>query len=53
MKESGEIEGRVYTDKINETFNLYYSKYDNYAIVWTKKNYETHMTEPIPVIMAK
>jgi phosphopantetheinyl transferase len=40
MKESGEIEGRVNTDKINETFNLYYSKYDNYAIVWTKKNYE-------------
>jgi 4'-phosphopantetheinyl transferase len=41
MKESGEIEGRVYTDKINETFNLHYSKYDNYAIVWTKKNYES------------
>jgi 4'-phosphopantetheinyl transferase len=40
LKESGEIRGHVHTDKINETFDLYYSKYDNYAIVWTKKNYE-------------
>jgi len=40
VKESGEIRGRVRTDKINESFDLYYSKYDNYAIVWTKKNYE-------------
>lgn len=40
LKESGEIKGHVHTDKINESFNLYYSKYDNYAIVWTKKNYE-------------
>ena len=40
VKESGEIKGQVHTDKINESFNLYYSKYDNYAIVWTKKNYE-------------
>jgi len=40
VKESGEIKGRVRTDKINESFDLYYSKYDNYAIVWTKKNYE-------------
>ncbi len=37
--ESGEIKGRVHTDKINEQFDLYYSRYDNYAIVWTKKNY--------------
>ena len=43
VKESGEIKGRVYTNKLNESFNLYYSKYNNYAIVWTKKNYETHM----------
>jgi phosphopantetheinyl transferase len=41
VKESGEIKGQVYTDKINESFDLYYSKYDNYAIVWTKKNYES------------
>jgi 4'-phosphopantetheinyl transferase len=41
LKLSGEIRGYVHTDKINESFDLYYSKYDNYAIVWTKKNYET------------
>ncbi len=37
--ESGEIKGKVHTDKIKESFDLYYSRYDNYAIVWTKKNY--------------
>jgi phosphopantetheinyl transferase len=37
VKDSGEIRGSVHTDKINESFNLYYSKYDNYSIVWTKK----------------
>ena len=41
VKDSGEIQGKVHTDKINESFDLYYSKYNNYAIVWTKKNYET------------
>ena len=40
VQESGEIKGHVRTKKINESFDLYYSKYDNYAIVWTKKNYE-------------
>jgi 4'-phosphopantetheinyl transferase len=40
LKESGEIKGHVHTTKINESFDLYYSKYDNYAIVWTKKSYE-------------
>ena len=40
VQDSGEIRGLVRTDKINESFDLYYSKYDNYAIVWTKKNYE-------------
>jgi 4''-phosphopantetheinyl transferase superfamily. len=44
--ESGEIKGHVRTNKINESFDLYYSKYDNYAIVWTKKNYETLQEEP-------
>jgi 4'-phosphopantetheinyl transferase len=39
VKESGEIKGKVHTKKINETFDLYYFRYDNYAIVWTKKNY--------------
>jgi phosphopantetheinyl transferase len=37
VKDSGEIRGRVHTDKINESFALYYSRYDNYSIVWTKK----------------
>ena len=40
LKESGEFKGKVHNKKINESFDLYYSKYDNYAIVWTKKNYE-------------
>ena len=40
VKESGEIRGRVHTDKIHESFDLHYSTYENYAIVWTKKNYE-------------
>jgi 4'-phosphopantetheinyl transferase len=39
VKDSGEIRGFVRTDRINESFDLFYSKYDNYAIVWTKKNY--------------
>jgi 4'-phosphopantetheinyl transferase len=39
VKESGEIKGKVHTKKINESFDLYYFRYDNYAIVWTKKNY--------------
>ncbi len=40
VNDSGEIDGKVQTDKINDTFHLHYSKYNNYAIVWTKKNYE-------------
>ncbi|HOB83894.1 MAG TPA: 4'-phosphopantetheinyl transferase superfamily protein [Bacteroidales bacterium] len=39
VQESGEIKGEVRTRKINESFDLFYSRYDNYAIVWTKKNY--------------
>lgn len=39
LKESGEIRGYVKTKKINESFELFYSRYDNYSIVWTKKNY--------------
>jgi phosphopantetheinyl transferase len=46
VKDSGEIKGHVHTDKINESFDLYYSKYDNYAIAWTKKNYQTQMADP-------
>jgi 4'-phosphopantetheinyl transferase len=39
VNESGEIRGHVRTVKINESFDLHYSRYNNYAIVWTKKNY--------------
>ena len=39
VRESGEIKGKVHTSKINETFDLFYTRYDNYSIVWTKKNY--------------
>jgi 4'-phosphopantetheinyl transferase len=40
VKESGEIKGKVQTDKINDSFDLFYTRYDNYTIVWTKKNYD-------------
>lgn len=40
VKDSGEIKGAVHTRKINDSFDLFYSRYNNYAIVWTKKNYE-------------
>ncbi len=40
VKESGEIKGKVHTKKIKDSFDLFYTRYDNYAIVWTKKNYE-------------
>jgi 4'-phosphopantetheinyl transferase len=39
VKDAGEIKGKVHTDKIRESFDLFYSRYDNYAIVWTKKEY--------------
>jgi phosphopantetheinyl transferase len=48
VAEAGEIKGRVQTTKINESFDLFYSKYDNYAIVWTKKNYEN--LQPVSVL---
>ncbi|NLE33516.1 MAG: 4'-phosphopantetheinyl transferase superfamily protein [Bacteroidales bacterium] len=40
VKESGEIKGRVKNERIDDQFTLYYSKYDNYTIVWTKKKHE-------------
>jgi 4'-phosphopantetheinyl transferase len=40
VRDSGEIKGKVQTDKINDSFDLFYTRYDNYAIVWTKKNYD-------------
>jgi 4'-phosphopantetheinyl transferase len=45
VSESGDIKGHVHTKKINESFDLHYSRYDNYAIVWTKKNYELKTCE--------
>ncbi len=39
IRESGEIKGKVQTKRINESFDLYYTRYNNYAIVWTKKYY--------------
>jgi 4'-phosphopantetheinyl transferase len=47
VMDSGEIRGQVKTDKINEKFDLFYSKYDNYAIVWTKKNWEITIPEQV------
>jgi len=46
VKDSGEIRGSVHTRKINDTFDLNYSRYDNYAIVWTKKNYNVREVSP-------
>lgn len=40
VKESGEIRGSVQNERINDQFTLFYSKYDNYTIVWTKKKHE-------------
>jgi phosphopantetheinyl transferase len=40
VKESGEIKGTVKNERIDDQFTLYYSKYDNYTIVWTKKKHE-------------
>ena len=37
--DSGDIKGRVKSEQIDEEFDLQYSRYDNYAIVWTKKDY--------------
>ncbi|HOF22075.1 MAG TPA: 4'-phosphopantetheinyl transferase superfamily protein [Bacteroidales bacterium] len=42
VKESGEITGEVRTRRINESFDLNYTRYDNYAIVWTKKYYDNN-----------
>jgi 4'-phosphopantetheinyl transferase len=40
LLESGEVKGKVHTEKIKESFDLFYTRYDNYSIVWTKKNYD-------------
>jgi len=41
VNDSGEIRGKVKTDKIDEFFDLNYARYDNYSIVWTRKLYES------------
>jgi phosphopantetheinyl transferase len=41
VMESGEIKGTVENERIKDHFSLYYSKYDNYTIVWTKKKHES------------
>lgn len=41
LQESGEIRGRVKNERIDDQFTLFYSKYDNYTIVWTKKKHES------------
>lgn len=40
VKDSGEIKGSVQNERISDQFTLFYSKYDNYTIVWTKKKHE-------------
>lgn len=40
VHESGEIKGSVSNERLTEQFSLYYSRYDNYTIVWTKKKHE-------------
>lgn len=40
VKTSGIIKGSVITKKLNEDFDLYYTKFNNYTLVWTKKHYE-------------
>lgn len=41
IAESGDIKGKVHSEKINEIFDLHYTRYDNYSLVWTNKNYNT------------
>lgn len=41
VHESGEIRGRVKNERIDDQFTLFYSKYDNYTIVWTRKKHES------------
>ena len=40
VKDSGEIKGRVRIGKKEESFDLFYTRYENYALVWTRKMYE-------------
>lgn len=39
VMQSGEIKGYVKNERIDDRFTLFYSRYDNYTIVWTKKKH--------------
>lgn len=41
VQESGEIKGSVKNERIDDQFTLWYARYDNYTIVWTKKKHES------------
>lgn len=45
VEQSGDIMGEVQSDLINEIFDLQYARYENYAIVWTKKEYHDKESE--------
>lgn len=45
VEESGDIMGEVQSVLINEIFELQYTRYENYAIVWTKKEYDDKESE--------
>ncbi len=45
VQQSGDIRGEVQSDLINEVFDLQYARYENYAIVWTKKEYHDRESE--------
>lgn len=40
VKDSGEIKGLVRMGKKEEAFDLFYTRYENYALVWTRKMYD-------------
>ncbi|MDX2414356.1 MAG: 4'-phosphopantetheinyl transferase superfamily protein [Bacteroidales bacterium] len=39
IEDSGDIKGKVHSENINEVFDLHYTRYDNYSLVWTNKMY--------------
>ncbi|MBN1387721.1 MAG: 4'-phosphopantetheinyl transferase superfamily protein [Bacteroidales bacterium] len=45
VEQSGGMRGEVKSDLINEIFDLEYARYENYAIVWTKKEYDDKESE--------
>lgn len=45
VNESGNMKGEVNSELIHELFDLQYTRYENYAIVWTKKEYDDRESE--------